>query len=119
MNRTFLAIAATLMGLAAGMAHAGAMNFTNGQGVWRSTQCARPVPPSQQTNSETPANAMNRTTTDFNQYIDATNRYMACVTQEAKVDAEASSRMVLNSLQQDIANMQVEVLNQRSALGRR
>ncbi len=119
MNRTFLAVAATALGLVAGLANAGTLNFTNGQGAWRSTQCARPVPPSQTTNSETPANAMNRTTTDFNQYIDATNRYMACVTQEAKTDAEASSRVVLNSLQQDIANMQVEVLNQRSALGRR
>lgn len=112
-------LGAACAAMLAGTAQAGVMNYTNGQGVWQPTQCARPVAPNPQTNSETPAGLMNRTTTGFNGYIQETNRYMECITAEAKADADMAGKTVLSSLQNEINGMQAEVTMQRGQLARR
>lgn len=101
----------------AGSAQAGVMNFNNGQGSWQPTRCPRPVPPSAMpANSEAAAAQLNRSGVQFNQYVQAVQNYMQCITEEAKQDAQASSQAVLNSLSQQVQAAQADVDRERAQM---
>lgn len=98
-------------------AHAGIMNFNNGVGQWQPTHCAKPVlPQSPATGSDAPASQLNRIPVDFNVYSNAMHQFMECITNEAKIDAEASNKMVLNSLAAQMQQAQSELASQRATL---
>jgi hypothetical protein len=109
-----------VMALAASPAFAGVVNFNNGQGSWRPSHCQKPVPPSASVmNSEAPATLLNQRGVNFNQYAQASEQYMRCLTQEAQVDANAAGQTVLNSLAQEVQNTQAEVNRERAAIYQR
>ncbi len=79
---------------------AGNASLTNGQGTWQSTQCVSPTPPSPEAHDpETPANDVNLRVTQHNQYVQAANDYMKCISTEAQHDADTMSQAIVSAAQ--------------------
>lgn len=115
MKMLFLTTAFIL--LAFSSAQAGVMNFNDGAGQWQATHCAKPILPQQPTmGSEASAAQLNRVPVNFNAYSNAMHQYMECITNEAKIDTEATNKTVLNSLAVQMQQAQAELASQRAAL---
>ncbi len=115
MKKTILA-AAMLMALAS-PALAGTITFSNGQGVWQSTNCPQPMPPSvAHVNSETAASRMNGVVVNYNEYSQQQQAYMNCLTREAKMDADAAGSIVMQSLAGQVQAAQDTLVRERSTM---
>jgi hypothetical protein len=90
---------------------AGNITFVNGQNVWHSTQCTPPqTPPSlAAANPESRAEDMNTRITQYNQFVQASQSYMYCVSAEAQRDGEAANEAIVHSGESAIADMQKTV----------
>lgn len=86
-------------------AMAGNVVVNNGQLSWQSTQCTEPSAPSSITSSsnrEAPAEKVNRHVTAYNDYVQKSQAYMDCVSQEAQTDSKIASDAITNAAQQKI-----------------
>jgi hypothetical protein len=94
---------------------AGDVTMTNGQTVWKSTQCTAPVIPPvlNGVGSEDTADDVNTRVTQYNAYINLVQAYMNCMSNESQADATHASDAVLTAAQAQIA----EVNQRANALG--
>jgi hypothetical protein len=98
-------------------AFAGTVNFSNGQGVWQSTICPRPVSPAfVGMGGEVPASTMNNAANSFNKFVTDTQSYMDCLAQEARADTTQSSQLIVQSMQQQMNAAQEEVNTARAQM---
>ena len=98
------------LALATFPALAGTVHFAEGQGGWESTQCQRPLPPAVAPHdSEAAANDLNVQITQHNRYADAAQKYMACISEEAQNDAQASGQAVSHAAALIIQRTQADV----------
>lgn len=86
--------------ISASLAQAGTIQFEDGKGTWRSTQCAFPdVPPVPPHDPETAANDLNLRLTQHNQFATSVQSYMNCISEEARNDATGASWIVSRDAQ--------------------
>ena len=94
----------------AGTASAGSLNFADGRGTWQSTQCQQPQPPAGLSGDpEAAANNLNAQWVEHNQYAEAAQAYMNCLSAEAQRDANAASATISQTAQSAIQQMQASV----------
>lgn len=119
--RSVSALAGLAMALAAVPAAAGTLTFSGGQGSWKSTKCAEPPAPQSllEANSETPASAMNALMAEYNEYANAMQAYMNCVSGEAQNDSETANKTIAQSAQAEIQAAGQKVSSFSAALGRK
>lgn len=110
-------IIAALLILCASPAFAGVVSFTNGQGSWQSTQCARPVPPpSAGLGGEASAATMNAASANYGQFVAATQAYVNCLSEEARVDLAQSNQLIGTAVQAQMNDAQNQVGQARAQL---
>lgn len=89
---------------------AGSLTYTDGKGNWQPSRCVMPqVPTSLSGNPEAAANDLNNQWTQHNQFVDAAQAYMNCVSDEAQTDANGSGQLVTQNAQALIQQMQATV----------
>jgi hypothetical protein len=98
-------------------AFAGTINVANGRGMWQSTLCQRPIAPTYiGVGGENSAASMNQTTSSFNRFVQETQNYVDCMSQEAKRDSEQSNAVILSSLEANVNAAQMDVNRARQQL---
>lgn len=82
-------------------AMAGSVTSNDGQFAWQPAQCQAPVMPSSllAADPETPADDMNKMVTEYNQYTQAMQVYLDCISKEAQTDANAIGQSITRSAQ--------------------
>ena len=96
--------------LASASIHAGDVVYMNGQVGWRPTQCKIPAEPAGLGNNpETPANDMNARVNAYNSYVQASQAYMNCLTDESQHDAKLVSHSVTEAALKMIDSEQQKV----------
>lgn len=97
---------------------AGELSFVDGHTIWRSTQCQEPaVPPLLSgIGSEAAANDVNIRITQYNQYVQQSQDYMNCISQEAQRDAGAASQAITATGQSIINATQNNVVRLKQSL---
>jgi hypothetical protein len=110
--------ALTLLAFLSPSAFAGTVSFVNGELVWQSTLCPVPaMPPSlAMAGSESRAEGLNAMIGQYNQYVQATQTYMNCVSSEVQHDGQTTNESIVRSGQAVIADMQRNVAVLGSAL---
>jgi hypothetical protein len=105
------AVLITVVALFSLPAAAGNVTFVNGQAVWQSTLCPAPAtPPSlANVNPEMRAEELNSLISQYNQYVQATQNYMNCISAEAQHDGETANEAIVHSGQAMIADVQKNV----------
>ena len=111
----------TVLVLVSGTASAGNLRFTGGVSQWQSTRCPKPVAPPNllAMDSETPAGSLNSLLECYNAYAVAMQRYMDCVSTEAKDDSDAATQTITQSAEATISNAQNKVKSMHDALAKR
>ncbi|MDR3424663.1 MAG: hypothetical protein P4M13_06240 [Alphaproteobacteria bacterium] len=121
MSKSF-GILLSLCLLASAPAFAGNLVFENGQTVWHSTQCRKPVPPATSVinaNPETAGEGMNALMDQHNAYVAAARDYMNCISNEAESDQKMVIQSITSGAQGEIAQMQADVDSANAPLRRR
>jgi hypothetical protein len=92
-------------------AFAGTLTFDGGQTVWHSTQCIKPTaPPSvRSAHPDTSGEDMNAMMGEYNNYVDAVQFYMNCVSNEAATDQTAVNQQIQTSAQKIISESQADL----------
>lgn len=90
---------------------AGTITATDGQVSWQSTECTAPAEPQSliPANPETKANNMNAHIAEYNEFVQAAQAYMNCVSQESQRDANAASQAIVSAGQAVIEDEQRQV----------
>ena len=108
--RFMLFIVALMVLAAVPPAMAGTVNFVDGRGSWQPSGCALPQAPSSlSSNPEAAANDLNAGWAMHNQYAEAAQAYMNCVSAEAQRDGSATAQMISQTAQNLISQMQASV----------
>ncbi len=100
--RIFSSLLVASILLAATPAMAGRVAYADGQGRWVPSACEAPRAPTAPAAGAT-ATDLNTNVAAHNAYVEAAAAYMDCVSKEAQRDADAMSRMIIESAQ-DIMN---------------
>jgi hypothetical protein len=112
----FLVIALALI-VVASPVFAGDVNVSNGKGMWQSTLCQRPLPPTfVGMGKEPPAETLNAATASYNLFAKQTQDYLACLSNEAKADTDASAGLIMASAQRQMQDAQAEADRTRMQL---
>ncbi len=91
--------------------------MSNGKGLWQSTMCARPIAPAfVGVGGESPASAMNTALASYNQYVRQMQDYLACLSREARADAEAANAVISASAQRQMQAGQAEMARVKNQL---
>jgi hypothetical protein len=90
-------------------AMAGDVNVSNGKGMWQSTMCQRPIPPAfVGMGRNAPAATLNAATASYNLFVQQTQDYMKCLSNEAKADSEASHGLIMATVERQMQDAQTE-----------
>jgi hypothetical protein len=92
-------------------AQAGNLTFDGGQTAWHTTQCNKPMPPASILNatSDTQTDQLNSLISQHNAFVDASQAYMNCISNEAQRDQAMVNQAITAGAQHEIAQMQDEV----------
>ncbi|MDD3371587.1 MAG: hypothetical protein PHE27_07165 [Alphaproteobacteria bacterium] len=103
-------LAAALL-LAATPALAGNLDFENGDAVWRSSRCERPVAPKpdMKITPEIRGNDLNALIAQRNAYTEKVQAYMDCVGNEAENDQMVIGQAISTGAQKEIDEARAEV----------
>lgn len=112
----FLFIAAVLL-FWPSMSQAGMVNYSNGRGGWQSTTCVKPIAPTYiGVGGETAASGMNSAASSYNQFVTETQKYLDCITEEARNDSRMTGEIIMMSLNAQGQDVQEEVNRVRAQL---
>lgn len=102
---------AIVAGLGASAAQAGTVSWKDGQGSWTSSECVAPKVPvfPSAHDPEAAANDLNAQIAQHNRFAAEAQDYMACLSREAKRDADGSAALVAKAAQAEIYQMQAQV----------
>lgn len=79
--------------------HAGMVNYSNGRGAWQSTTCAKPIAPTYVgVGGETMASGMNTASSSYNAFVQETQKYLDCITEEVRNDSKMVGEVMMLSL---------------------
>lgn len=108
--RIFSLLLVSALLLTAAPAMAGKVSYADGKGRWVTSACETPrAPAATAAASDTAASDLNARVAAHNNFATATAAYMDCISQEAQRDADTMSHMIVNSAQEQMAQMQAEV----------
>jgi hypothetical protein len=112
--RQFFALALILFAMPA---FAGNINFADGQGQWKSTQCgAAPTMPALQAKSESRADDLNGQVANRATLAAQTQSYLNCLKTEAERDAAAAANLIISAANAEMQRLQTgAVVNPTSA----
>lgn len=102
-------------------ASAGTLTYQNGQSTWEATGCTAPTAPAfMEPSASASGNALSANTEAYNQYSQAVQAFLVCVSNEANQDLAAIGQQinsqigqVQNAWQQDLARKQAELPTKR------
>lgn len=96
---------------------AGMVNYSNGRGGWQSTTCVKPIAPTYiGVGGETAASGMNSAASSYNQFVAETQKYLDCITEEARNDSRMTGEIIMMSLNAQGQDAQDEVNRVRAQL---
>ena len=99
-------------------AYAGNLTFDNGQTIWHSTQCTKPVAPESflKAHPETAGDEMNNLAARHNAYVDQAQKYMNCISSESESDQNMVNKAIADGAKQAISEVQAEIDSDTAAM---
>lgn len=102
MRPLFLSVAIAAVTIAAAMpAQAGTLTYQNGQATWEATGCQAPVAPAfMDPDARASGNALSANMEAYNQYTQAVQAFLTCISNEATQDMAAISQQINSQIGQ-------------------